>query len=177
MQLNLKSLITIFWKIRCGPQWELMNQTLVSSTSDCLLMLATQLWWECNKHLISNIDNMDQWCYRINPKKFHPLATNHIYHVSVAECKTAVFPLLTHWRYCSLQLNDSYHMQLIPITTCMGSILQNTCPIAHIKPQNVSLLASQIAKFTGPTWGPPGSCRPQMGPMLAPLTLLSGIIC
>ena len=26
----------------------------------------------------------------------------------------------------------------------------------------------------GPTWGPPGSCRPQMGPMMAPWTLLSG---
>ena len=34
---------------------------------------------------------------------------------------------------------------------------------------------SQIAKFMGPTWGPPGSCRPQMGPMLAPCTLLSGL--
>ena len=34
---------------------------------------------------------------------------------------------------------------------------------------------SQIATFMGPTWGPPGSCRPQMGPMLAPWTLLSGI--
>ena len=27
----------------------------------------------------------------------------------------------------------------------------------------------------GPTWSPPGSCRPQMGPMLAPWTLLSGL--
>ena len=35
---------------------------------------------------------------------------------------------------------------------------------------------SQITMFMGPTWGPPGSCRPQMGPMLAPLTLLSGIL-
>ena len=26
---------------------------------------------------------------------------------------------------------------------------------------------TQIAKFMGPTWGPPGSCRLQMGPMLA----------
>ena len=26
----------------------------------------------------------------------------------------------------------------------------------------------------GPTWGPPGSCRPQVGPLLAPWTLLSG---
>ena len=35
---------------------------------------------------------------------------------------------------------------------------------------------TQIAKFMGPTWGPPGSCRPQMGPILAPWTLLSGEI-
>ena len=34
--------------------------------------------------------------------------------------------------------------------------------------------AAQIAKLMGPTWGPPGSWRPQMGPMLAPWTLLSG---
>ena len=31
---------------------------------------------------------------------------------------------------------------------------------------------SQIAKFMEPIWGPPGSCWPQMGPMLAPWTLL-----
>ena len=30
---------------------------------------------------------------------------------------------------------------------------------------------SQIAKFMGPTWGPPGSCRPHVGP----ITLLSGL--
>ena len=35
---------------------------------------------------------------------------------------------------------------------------------------------SQIAKFMEPTWGPPGSCRPQMGPMLAPWTLQSGVL-
>ena len=33
-------------------------------------------------------------------------------------------------------------------------------------------LISQIAKFMRPTWDPAGSCRPQMGPMLAPWTLL-----
>ena len=35
---------------------------------------------------------------------------------------------------------------------------------------------TQIAKLMGPIWGPPGSCRPQMGPMLAPWTLLSGYL-
>ena len=38
-------------------------------------------------------------------------------------------------------------------------------------------IISQIAKFMGPTWGPPGSFRPQMGPILAQWTLLSGISC
>ena len=33
----------------------------------------------------------------------------------------------------------------------------------------------QIARFMGPTWGRPGSCRPQVGPMLAPWTLQSGM--
>ena len=35
----------------------------------------------------------------------------------------------------------------------------------------------QIARFLWPTWGPPGSCRSQMGPMLATGTLLSGTLC
>ena len=39
---------------------------------------------------------------------------------------------------------------------------------------HLSMVQSQIA-FMGPTWGPPGSCRPQMGPMLAPWALLSGM--
>ena len=35
-------------------------------------------------------------------------------------------------------------------------------------------ISTQIAKFMGPTWSPPGSCRPQMGPMSAPWILLLG---
>ena len=31
-------------------------------------------------------------------------------------------------------------------------------------------------KFMGPTWGPAGSCRPQMGPIMAPWTLLLGVL-
>ena len=32
-------------------------------------------------------------------------------------------------------------------------------------------LMSQIEMFMGPTWGPPWSCRPKMGPILAPMNL------
>ena len=33
-----------------------------------------------------------------------------------------------------------------------------------------------IAKFMGPTWGPSGADRTQVGPILAPWTLLSGVL-
>ena len=44
-------------------------------------------------------------------------------------------------------------------------------------PMQSSVIAhsSQKAKFMGPAWSPPGSCRSQMGPILAPWTLLSGV--
>ena len=35
-------------------------------------------------------------------------------------------------------------------------------------------VTTYTARCIGPTWGPFGSCRPQVGPMLAPWTLLSG---
>ena len=34
---------------------------------------------------------------------------------------------------------------------------------------------SLIARFMGPTWGPPGADRTQVDPMFAPWTLLSGV--
>ena len=43
-----------------------------------------------------------------------------------------------------------------------------------VLPLNSARYNTQIARFMGPSWGPPGSCRTQMGPILAPWTLLSG---
>ena len=37
------------------------------------------------------------------------------------------------------------------------------------------MMGSLIAMFMGPAWGPPGANRTQVGPMLAPWTLLSGL--
>ena len=41
----------------------------------------------------------------------------------------------------------------------------------------IILKASLIARFMGPTWGPSGADRTQVGPMMAPWTLLSGMVC
>ena len=37
-------------------------------------------------------------------------------------------------------------------------------------------MPAKIARFMGTTWGPPGSCRPQRGPMLAPGILYQGYL-
>ena len=44
--------------------------------------------------------------------------------------------------------------------------ISQLCSAAAIKV--LFVIASQIARFMRPPWGPPGSCRAQMGPMLAP---------
>ena len=79
----------------------------------------------------------------------------------------------------------SWRYQCTPIHVCIGmKIGRNRQFIANL-PNAVASIStngstvflsklSQIAKFMGPTWGRPGSCRPQMGPMMAPWTLLSG---
>ena len=54
-------------------------------------------------------------------------------------------------------------------------IILDTCDDILDSPGHL-WLPSQIAKFMGPTRGPPGSCRPKMDPILAPSILLSGLI-
>ena len=52
------------------------------------------------------------------------------------------------------------------------------CLSTTVTKNRTGLLATraptQIARFVGPTWGPSGADRTQVGPMLAPWTLLSG---
>ena len=57
------------------------------------------------------------------------------------------------------------------------------CTDSFISPQNVDIPRvacwhrhSLIARFMGPTWGPSRAERTQVGPMLAPWTLLSGLL-
>ena len=68
------------------------------------------------------------------------------------------------------------------VKSCLVSLLIHVLgkPVQWKKPQTnyiISIsLESLIARFMSPTWGPSGADRTQVGPMLAPWTLLSGII-
>ena len=57
---------------------------------------------------------------------------------------------------------------------CIGSSRFSYCHITCNIASHQTV--PQIAKFMGPTWSPPRSCRPQMGSMLAPWTLLSACV-
>ena len=77
----------------------------------------------------------------------------------------------------------SFELLLIFLEYNKSLILRNIMPVKVNNPHQpneffvaVINVMTQIAKFMGPSWGPPRSFRPQMGPMLAPGTLLSGII-
>ena len=75
------------------------------------------------------------------------------------------------------EIARSTPLPLMPRPLCVASL-----PVKILTQQNKRVPFSreevlprptQIAKLMGPTWGPTGSCRPQMGPMLALWTLLS----
>ena len=51
---------------------------------------------------------------------------------------------------------------------------QNEKKRIHLTQTGSSSIRTQIARFMGPTWGPSGAYRIQVGPMLAQWTLLSG---
>ena len=63
----------------------------------------------------------------------------------------------------------------ITCTTRSLSIWQLPVPQVMMKNHvNSFITRTLIARFMGPTWGPSGADRTQLGPMLAPWTLLSG---
>ena len=85
--------------------------------------------------------------------------------------------------YHVLDCNLHFNVTISPCINFFNSILSLTVPVLNPNTDEIGSVGltstflqneTQIAKFMGPTWGPPGSFRPQMGPMLAPQTLLSG---
>ena len=66
------------------------------------------------------------------------------------------------WWHCGILYGNKYFSHRL----CFGDYCQDYswhhCQIWR---------GSQIAKFMGPTWGPPGSCRPPDGPHVGPMNL------
>ena len=117
----------------------------------------------------SNVVNMDSGNGLLpNGKLSEPMLNSH-------QWGSVTFPMREQCHTGSAQaaiLYNEFESDTYKIMPNLPGATELT--IWGILPANHLSLATQIAKFMGPTWGPPGSCRPHVGPMLAPWTLLSG---
>ena len=75
-----------------------------------------------------------------------------------------------------------YHISPLSLLGHVAWELYNSCSTGNDGKSLILIhlftvaMASLIARFMGPTWGPSGADRTQVGPMLAPWTLLSGFV-
>ena len=94
-------------------------------------------------------------------------------HACVARHKYSEL-ILMQIRATLMQSNDVVHP--CQPNENIGHMGSSWAGSAHVWMRTVKLAsASLIARFMGPTWGPSGSDKTLVGPMLAPWTLLSGI--
>ena len=75
----------------------------------------------------------------------------------------------------SVQKRDTcFGLHFLKVIRCLKLI-----KMAHFRPNDAWYGYNGISLttgFIGPPWGPPGSCRPQVSPMLTTWNLLSGMI-
>ena len=78
-----------------------------------------------------------------------------------------------HWRY----ILEYVMYKTMPIFTKHQCVSKHSfVSIFFLWIMIVRKAPSHKTKFMGPTWGRPGSCRPETGPIVAPWTLLSGYV-
>ena len=70
-----------------------------------------------------------------------------------------------------------HHLTGLPfLLCCIPLFLFETLQTVVLSFWHVLTQISLIARFMGPTWGPPGATRTKVGPMLGTRILLSGIL-
>ena len=144
-------MVSVFWP-GCWDQYWALPMKLPLGEFNWILLLLCQ--------------NGFKWIFGVNrPVLQIPQCTCPIFHNTSSKTKMSTFLFLTV--YCGIGTGALWDLWYVSIVRHL-----------YLIPCNKHLILNplQIAKFVGPTWSPPGSCRPQMGPMLAPWTLLSGIL-
>ena len=87
---------------------------------------------------------------------------HHVLNQSITLIKQCISPCVP--QLCFFCNICSFYLTLLIMLHWLQVHLQVMCSLhCGYRPPS-----PKIARFMGPTWGPPGSCRPQMGPMLAP---------
>ena len=125
------------------------------------------------------------FCYQIlkNVPQTYMLKYLHMEHTNVyilSNFRIDFIFLVTRCVFC-----DIIHYLLFVLLLCLKlcfyflsiTLVLSFCIDRVLIPSiHNSASSSLIARFLGPTWGPPGADRTQVSPMLATWTLLSGLL-
>ena len=91
--------------------------------------------------------------------------------LAIRECKLIINEILWHSLQGYVSLNTQDINLEVVLKICTFEIIAT-----YVRQNWVDVCISLKTRFMGPTWGPSGANRTQVGPMLATWTLLSGLI-
>ena len=104
----------------------------------------------------------------------------HLFHIPQCSFKSKCAHFCSEWSimHISVLTGPLWDMENVHYRICEIVLLIATPQLIRKQSNwgaNSTSEHSQIARFMGPTWDPLGSCLPQVGSILAPWTLLSGL--
>ena len=130
-----------------------------------------------------------QWRCRVNSLRLSDVYTHKDTGLPLVQANSRQCVGACYWNKCRHNVNWKLRTNLVEIwmklkcfiwrlgfKTVSYDISNILFRSRYVLPLSDNSMRPQIARFMRPTWGPPGSCRPQMGHMLAPGTLLSGSV-
>ena len=135
-------------------------------------ILLTEFWNDFIEQQLSNLNLFEMrsrqwpnWVSTAEDNGLVPSGNNPLHETTLIKIGTPYGVMMPHWFWIKTKPIKSRNQEL------WG---QNHWLLLLAWRRVRNKQTPQIAKFMEPTWGPPGSCRPQMSPMLGPWTLLSG---
>ena len=170
---------------------KMLNILRPTETPGSLFCRHYQIYYLHWQRLYRDSNFTEAWCQRSNQQFFNTdlanglfpqLVTSHYLKQWWPKTQVHLCICACPWFHLSIPVtgyDEILRLILQLIKRCMDCvpyIFSNITVAWHAAQLPPNQKPSQIAMFMGPSRAPPGSCRPQMGPMLVPWTLLSGML-
>ena len=88
--------------------------------------------------------------------------------------------IISEYYQCAF-INSSHNssktwVSFLPVYSTVSPTIVHSLSVPCVGLPYIYIAFSQMERFMGSAWNPPGNDRTQVGPMLAPWTLLSGLL-
>ena len=135
-----------------------------------------RVWW-INQQDDSAISSIHHWVFRTRPVWCRNL---FIFNYVIVDIWSTGYNVWNHMsrQYILRKVTPVWHIHCENASKLVHMLRSpsSDCDRTNTKAYQRRAVYTMIARFMGPTWGPSGADRTQVGPRLAPWTLLSGYI-